>query len=112
MDVFGANLLERAAAAAASWQELSHSFPHNCAAEIRTRLSIYIAKLYVSQKPDTLERVPQTGKDLLSHHSYDSARVAESDSLSPGTNSFHQLSKDLLSRCSRSPDPDPLLPFA
>ena len=61
MDVFGANLLERAAAAAASWQELSHSFPHNCAAEIRTRLSIYIAKLYVSQKPDTLESVPQTG---------------------------------------------------
>ena len=56
--VFGAHLLEGEAAAAAVFQKLSHSFPHICAGDIRTRLSAHIDKEYVWQNPDTLERVP------------------------------------------------------
>ena len=59
--VFGAHLLEGETAAAAAQQKLSHSFPHNCAGDIRTLLSFHIDKEYVWQNPDTLERIPQTG---------------------------------------------------
>ena len=56
--VFGAHLLEGETAAAAVFQKLSHSFPPNCAGDIRTLLSAHIDKENVWQNPDTLERVP------------------------------------------------------
>ena len=52
--VFGAHLLAGETAAAA----VSQSFPHNCARDIRTRLSAHNDKEYVWQNPDILEKVP------------------------------------------------------